>query len=72
MQSRDVDLAGDRLPILQHMVVNGALLEEPNTKRALQHLADLWSYDVVLREVDSSDAVVKEHQASPCRIAAAA
>jgi stage V sporulation protein R len=60
----DVDLAGDRRLMLRHAVVKEAQLNEADAKRALQHLADLWSYDVVLREVDSSDAVVKEHQAS--------
>ena len=32
----------------------------------LQHLADLWSYDVLLKEIDpATDAVLKEHTASP-------
>jgi spore cortex formation protein SpoVR/YcgB (stage V sporulation) len=44
-------------------------LNETDAKRVLQHLADLWSYDVVLREVDSSDAVVKEQLATPLGIA---
>src|SRR5262245_14059455 len=61
----DVDLAGDRRLMLRHAVVNGALLEEADVKRVLQHLADLWSYDVLLTEVDSSDAVLKEHVATP-------
>jgi stage V sporulation protein R len=66
----DVDLAGDRRLMLRHAVVKEAQVNEGDAKRALQHLADLWSYDVVLREVDSSDAVVKEHLASPRRGAA--
>ncbi len=61
----DVDLAGDRRLMLRHGVINGNLLEEEDTKRVLQHLADLWSYDVVLREVDSTETVLKEHVASP-------
>jgi stage V sporulation protein R len=61
----DVDLAGDRRLLLRHTVVNGRLLDETDTKRVLQHLADLWTYDVLLREVDASDAVLKEHVASP-------
>jgi stage V sporulation protein R len=61
----DVDLAGDRRLILRHAVVNGCLLEEADAKRVLQHLADLWSYDVLLREVDASDTVLKEHVANP-------
>jgi stage V sporulation protein R len=52
--------------------VNGALLEETDAKRVLQHLADLWSYDVLLREVDAADTVLKEHVASPREAALAA
>jgi spore cortex formation protein SpoVR/YcgB (stage V sporulation) len=61
----DVDLAGDRRLLLRHTVVNGSVLDEADAKRVLQHLADLWSYDVLLREVDASDTVLKEHVASP-------
>jgi stage V sporulation protein R len=68
----DVDLAGDRRLLLRHAVVNGCLLDETDAKRVLQHLADLWSYDVLLREVDASDTVVKEHLASPRGTALAA
>jgi spore cortex formation protein SpoVR/YcgB (stage V sporulation) len=68
----DVDLAGDRRLLLRHTVVNGALLEEADAKRVLQHLADLWSYDVLLREVDAADTVLKEHGASPREAALAA
>jgi spore cortex formation protein SpoVR/YcgB (stage V sporulation) len=42
------------------------LLEEKDARLVLQHLADLWGYDVVMREVDpSTEAVLKEHAASP-------
>jgi stage V sporulation protein R len=68
----DVDLAGDRRLMLRHAVVKEAQLNEADAKRVLQHLADLWSYDVVLREVDSSDIVFKEHQASISRRPSAA
>jgi stage V sporulation protein R len=61
----DVDLAGDRRLLLRHTVVNGNLLGEANTKRVLQHLADLWSYDVLLRETDPADKVLNEYLASP-------
>ena len=67
----DVDLAGDRRLLLRHTVVNGALLNEVDAKRVVQHLANLWSYDVSLSEVDSSGTVLKEHAASP-RVAAIA
>ena len=68
----DVDLEGDRRLILRHAVVNGCRLEEKDAKRVLQHLADLWSYDVLLRETDPSDSVIKEHMATPSERAIAA
>jgi stage V sporulation protein R len=68
----DVDLAGDRRLLAHHTVLNGALLNEPDAKRVLQHLADLWSYDVSLKEIDREGTVLKEHTASPRKMAAAA
>ena len=68
----DVDLAGDRRLMLRHTVVKGAQLSEADTKRVLQHLADLWSYDVSLVEIDTSGTVLKEYVANPRSIAAAA
>jgi spore cortex formation protein SpoVR/YcgB (stage V sporulation) len=68
----DVDLAGDRRLMLRHAVLNGALLSEPDAKRVLQHLADLWSYDVSLTETDAAGTVLKEHVAHPRVMAAAA
>jgi stage V sporulation protein R len=68
----DVDLAGDRRLILRHSVVNGCLLQEKAVAQVLQHVAELWSYDVQLREVDTSDTVLKEHVASPRAITRAA
>ena len=62
----DVDLAGDRRLMLRHTVVKGAQLSETDTKRVLQHLADLWSYDVSLVEVDAAtDKVLKEYVLNP-------
>jgi stage V sporulation protein R len=68
----DVDLAGDRRLILHHSIHNGQLLAEADAKRVLQHLADLWTYDVLLREIDAAENVVKEHAASPRAVLAAA
>jgi stage V sporulation protein R len=68
----DVDLAGDRRLILQHRVVNGRLLHEPDARRVLQHIADLWSYEVLLQEIGPSHAVLKEHTCSPREMAKAA
>jgi stage V sporulation protein R len=68
----DVDLAGNRRLILRHTVVKGAQLNEVDAKRVLQHLADLWSYDVSLVEVDAADTILKEYVVSPRDLAAAA
>jgi len=61
----DVDLAGDRRLMLRHFVVNGAQLNETDAKRVLQHLADLWSYDVSLVEVDSTGTILREYVRNP-------
>jgi spore cortex formation protein SpoVR/YcgB (stage V sporulation) len=60
----DADLADDRKLILQHKMLDGAPLAEEDTRRTLAHLADLWGYGVVLREIDGSN-VVREFEASP-------
>ena len=52
----DVDLAGDRRLMLQHTVVGGAQLHKMDARHVLQHLADLWGYDVSLVEVDAANA----------------
>ncbi|MBB3133376.1 stage V sporulation protein R [Rhizobium pisi] len=64
----DVDLAGDRRLLLQHIVVNDCYLQETDMKLVLQHLADLWGYDVLLQEIDGSNVVAREHTASPRKI----
>jgi stage V sporulation protein R len=65
IQVADVDLAGDRRLILHHRVLNGMLLDKAEAARVLQHLADLWGYDVVLREVEGPDErLLKEHVVS--------
>jgi stage V sporulation protein R len=51
--------------MLRHHVVKGAQLYEQDAKRVLQHLADLWSYDVSLQEVDANDKVLKEYVLNP-------
>ena len=66
IQVVDVNLAGDRKLVLHHRALNRVLLEEKDAKLVLQHLADMWGYDVLLKEIDpGSDAVLKEHAASP-------
>jgi spore cortex formation protein SpoVR/YcgB (stage V sporulation) len=68
----DVDLAGDRRLMLRHSVVKGAQLNETDAKRVLQHLADLWSYDVSLVETDAAGNTLKEYIMNPRKLAAAA
>ncbi|MCP4615242.1 MAG: SpoVR family protein [Bradyrhizobium sp.] len=68
----DVDLAGDRRLMLQHVVVGGAQLQETDARHVLQHLADLWGYDVSLAEVDAGNTVLKEYLVRPRSIAAVA
>jgi stage V sporulation protein R len=66
IQVVDVNLAGDRRLILHHRALNKVLLDERDTRMVLQHLAELWGYDVLMREVDpGNDSVLKEHAASP-------
>ncbi len=64
IQIVDVDLAGDRRLVLHHNVLNRILLDEDDLLGVLQHLAALWGYDVVLREVEASGTVLKEHAAN--------
>jgi spore cortex formation protein SpoVR/YcgB (stage V sporulation) len=65
IQVEDVDLMGDRRLVLHHRVLDRQLLEPEDASRVLQHLADLWGYAVVMREVDAgTGAVLREHAAS--------
>jgi spore cortex formation protein SpoVR/YcgB (stage V sporulation) len=65
IQVVDVDLEGDRRLILQHRTLNRILLDEADTQKVVQHLADLWGYDVILREIDpGTEELLKEHAAS--------
>jgi len=64
----DVDLSGDRRLILEHRVLHGRTLEEKEARLVLRHLAYLWSYDVLLKEVDpNTGAVLREHAVAPPR-----
>ena len=67
IQVVDVDLAGDRQLVVHHTVAHRQLLDAEDAGRVLQHLAELWGYDVVLREVEPGGQVLKEHRASPMR-----
>ncbi len=66
IQVVDVNLAGDRRLILHHRALNRILLDERDARLVLQSLADIWGYDVLLKEIDpGTDSVLKEHAASP-------
>ena len=68
IQVVDVDLSGDRRLVLHHNVLNGVLLDAKDAAEVMQHLADLWGYNVVLKEVEgATTSVVNEHEASPLR-----
>ena len=58
IQVVDVDLSGDRRLLVQHNVVNGIRLEEDDAKQVVQHLADLWGYDVQFQEVEPASGKV--------------
>ena len=66
IQVVDVDLAGDRRLILHHHVLNRTLLHKDDAQRVLQMIANLWGYDVVLKEVEAATgAIFQEHVAHP-------
>jgi stage V sporulation protein R len=68
IQVVDVDLSGDRRLVVEHRVTGSRLLEEQDARQVLRHLASLWGYDVLLREVDvTSGASLREHAVSPPR-----
>lgn len=66
IQIVDVDLAGDRKLILEHSVSDGVLLADTDATGVLQHLADLWGYEVYLTERDrESGKELKQHRVQP-------
>ncbi len=68
IQIVDVDLVGDRRLMLEHRANNQIPLDENDARSVLQHLADLWGYEVVLEEVDGANgARLKKHVVGPRR-----
>jgi stage V sporulation protein R len=68
IQVVDVDLAGDRRLILEHAAIDGRLLDEKDAKQVMRHLASLWGYEVLLREVAAAGgATLREHAVGPPR-----
>jgi stage V sporulation protein R len=62
-----VDFEGDRKLVVHHNVIAGRQLSSGACARVLQHIADLWGYDVVLKEIDTSGEVMKEFKGSPSK-----
>jgi spore cortex formation protein SpoVR/YcgB (stage V sporulation) len=61
-----VDLYGDRRLVLEHKVAEGRLLAAGTGRKVLQYIADLWGYDVELKEVSASTGqVLADHHARP-------
>jgi stage V sporulation protein R len=65
IQIIDVDLEGDRRLELRHQVVDDVTLEEDDAERVLQHLANLWGYEVYLVESNGDGEPVAKHHAEP-------
>jgi spore cortex formation protein SpoVR/YcgB (stage V sporulation) len=66
IQIVDVDLGGDRKLVLEHLVRGGILLAEADVAKVLQHLANLWGYEVCLSERDRENGKeLKQHRAQP-------
>ena len=66
IQVVDVDLAGDRTLMLEHVVNDGVLLDESDAALVLESLANLWGYEVALSEIDAeSRKELKSHRCQP-------
>jgi len=60
------DLSGDRRLVLRNRVHNKVLLAEKGRAKVLQHLANLWGYEVALCEMDyDTDELLKTHKTEP-------
>ena len=60
-----VDFEGDRRLIVHHNVVEGRQLSASACGKVVQHLANLWGYDVALKEIDGSGDCIKEFNGEP-------
>ncbi|MBY2930590.1 SpoVR family protein [Sphingomonadales bacterium 56] len=66
IQVVDVDLAGDRTLMLEHVVNDGVVLDASDATMVLQSLANLWGYEVALSEVHGeSRKELKSHRCQP-------
>ena len=57
---------GDRRLELRHFVSDGVTLEPKDAEKVVQHLADLWGYEVRLAEADDEEDY-GEYTAVPVR-----
>jgi stage V sporulation protein R len=63
IQVVDVDLDDTRRLLLRHRALDGILLQAEDARRVLQHISDLWGYEVMLEEVDADSGItLKEHK----------
>jgi len=60
-----VDFEGDRRLIVHHNVVEGRQLSAAACAKVVQHMANLWGYEVVLKEIDGSGDCIKEFSGEP-------
>ena len=66
IQIVDVDFDSDRKLLLEHNVRENVLLGSDDARHVLQHLADLWGYEVILTEVSGSDRkALKTYELQP-------
>jgi len=59
IQVVNVDKWGDRTMTLRHFMVNGVPLNTEQTVETLQHLTDVWGYNVKLESVNASGEVTQ-------------
>ncbi len=59
----DVDLSGDRMLTLHHVINSDVRLDQGSVEKTLKHFASLWGYGVQLLEVDKDGVVRAEHDA---------
>jgi spore cortex formation protein SpoVR/YcgB (stage V sporulation) len=66
IQVVDVDLTGSRRLVLHHTVPEGRVLVKDEAQQVLKLVAELWGYEVLLREVEQgTERVLAEHAAGP-------
>ena len=49
--------------MLEHRMLDDIPLETAEAEQVLQHLADLWGYEVAMAEIGSDGKAVREHTA---------